>query len=52
MTTKPQETAAETKTATERRALLKKLGRFAAATAPAVTLLLAATSKPAKAVVS
>jgi hypothetical protein len=43
-----QETA-EAKTAAERRALLKKLGRFAAVTAPTVTLLLAATAKPKKA---
>jgi len=35
-----------------RRALLKKVGRFAAVTAPAITLLLAASTKPAKAVVS
>jgi hypothetical protein len=33
----------------ERRAILKKLGRFAAVSAPAVTLLLAATLKPKKA---
>ena len=32
-----------------RRATLRKLGRFAAVTAPAVTLLLAATLKPKKA---
>ena len=36
----------------ERRAMLKKLGRFAVITAPAVTTLLAAGTKPAKAVVS
>ena len=35
-----------------RRALLKKAGRYAAVTVPAVTLLLAASAKPAKAVVS
>lgn len=35
--------------AMERRAALKKIGRFAAVSAPAVTLLLAARSKPAKA---
>ena len=46
---KPQETTSETKPVNERRALLKKLGRFAAVTAPAVTLILAAGSKPAKA---
>jgi hypothetical protein len=33
-----------------RRALLKKAGRFVAVSVPAVTLLLAASSKPAKAV--
>jgi hypothetical protein len=33
-----------------RRAALKKLGRFAVVTAPAVTLLLAAQTKPARAV--
>jgi hypothetical protein len=33
----------------ERRAALKKLGRFAVVTAPAVTLLLAVGTKPAKA---
>jgi hypothetical protein len=32
-----------------RRALLKKIGRYATVTAPAVTLLLAASTKPAKA---
>jgi hypothetical protein len=32
-------------------AVLKKLGRFAVVTAPAVTLLLAAQTKPARAVV-
>ena len=36
----------------ERRKLLRKLGRFIAVTAPAVTLLLAAQTKPAGAVVS
>ncbi len=44
---KPPETSAEI--AKERRALLKKLGRFATVTAPTVTLLLAATGKPKKA---
>ncbi|MEA2781209.1 MAG: hypothetical protein QOK29_2753 [Rhodospirillaceae bacterium] len=34
-----------------RRAALKKLGRFAVVTAPAVTLLLAAQTRPARAVV-
>jgi hypothetical protein len=32
-----------------RRAILRKAGRFVAVTAPAVTLLLAASEKPAKA---
>jgi hypothetical protein len=32
-----------------RRVLLKKAGRFAVVTAPAVTLLLATSTKPAKA---
>ena len=36
----------------ERRAVLRKLGRFAAISAPAVTLLLAAQTKPASAVIS
>jgi hypothetical protein len=49
---KPQETAAETKAGTERRALLKKFGRFAAVSAPAVTLLLAAATRPAKALIT
>ena len=35
--------------ASERRALLKKLGRFAAVSAPTVTLLLSAKAKPARA---
>jgi len=35
--------------ATARRAILKKLGRFATVTTPTVTLLLAAQSKPAHA---
>ena len=35
-----------------RRALLKKVGRYAAVTAPGVTLLLAASTKPAKALPS
>ena len=33
----------------DRRAVLKKAGRFVAVSAPAVTLLLAATAKPKKA---
>jgi hypothetical protein len=36
----------------ERRAVLRRLGRFAAVTAPSVTLLLAAESKPAAAITS
>jgi len=39
-------------TARQRRALLKKLGRFAAVSAPTVTLLLAAKAKPGLAVTS
>ena len=39
----------QTDTAPDRRQLLNKLGRFAAVTPPAVTLLLAAMEKPAKA---
>ena len=38
--------------AVARRALLKKIGRYAAVTAPAVTLLMAAGSKPAAAATS
>ena len=34
----------------ERRAVLRKLGRFAAVSAPAVTLLLAAETRPAAAI--
>ena len=45
-----QETPMGTKTAKQRRALLKRLGRFAAVTAPTVTLLLAAQVKPGGAV--
>jgi hypothetical protein len=48
MITRSQETA-EAKTAAERRALLKELGRFSAVTAPTVTLLLAATAKSKRA---
>jgi hypothetical protein len=40
----------DTETKTDRRSMLKKIGRFAAVSAPAVTLLLAAQTKPAKAV--
>ncbi len=43
----PQDASAQA-----RRPVLKKLGRFAAVTAPAVTLLLAAETKPTKAVAS
>ena len=35
-----------------RRAVLRKLGRYAAVTPPAVTLLLAASTKPAAAIIS
>jgi hypothetical protein len=44
-----QETAGDVDATTERRQILKRLGRFAAVTAPAVTLLLAATAKPREA---
>ena len=47
---KPQEASTEATTGKERRALLKKLGRFAAVTVPTVTLLLAATTKPKMAI--
>ena len=47
---KLQKNPTKTKTAKQRRALLKKLGRFAAVTAPTVTLLLAAQVKPGGAV--
>ncbi len=43
---------AKARTARQRRALLKKLGRFAAVSAPTVTLLLAAKAKPGAAAVS
>ena len=49
MTIVPQEPDGGTKTDRERRALLKKVGRFAAVTALAMTLLLAAQTKFAKA---
>ena len=45
-----EDTPTDLSASEERRAALKKLGRFAAVTAPAVTLLLAATTKPKKAV--
>lgn len=38
--------AATSRTARQRRALLKKLGRFAAVSAPTVTLLLTAKARP------
>jgi hypothetical protein len=38
-----------TLTSRERRAVLRRIGRFAAVSAPTVTLLLAAESKPASA---
>lgn len=45
--------AAEANTTnSSRRATLRRLGRFAVITAPAVTLLLAAKTKPARAVAS
>ena len=43
---------AKTLSARERRAVLRRLGRFAAVSAPAVTLLLAAENKPASAATS
>ncbi len=43
---------AKASNARQRRALLKKLGRFAAVSAPTVTLLLAAKAKPGAAAVS
>jgi len=58
MTDKIEDGSAKTPAAPEdasvqaRRPVLKRLGRFAAVTAPAVTLLLAAQTKPAKAVLS
>ena len=44
-----EESGNTTSVAEGRRPVLKKLGRFAVVTAPAVTLLLAAKSKPASA---
>ncbi len=41
-----QSAAATSGTARQRRALLKKLGRFAAVSAPTVTLLLTAKARP------
>jgi len=43
-------TAVEAEKVNERREALKRLGRYAAVSAPAVTLLLAALGKPTKAV--
>jgi len=40
----------EKPTETESRRAMKKIGRYAAVSAPAVTLLLAAATKPAKAI--
>jgi len=42
--------ALEAEAINERREALKRLGRYAAVSAPAVTLLLAALGKPTKAV--
>ncbi len=44
-----KESEAAPLTSRERRAVLRRIGRFAAVSAPAVTLLLAAESKPANA---
>jgi hypothetical protein len=49
MTIEPCDTTNESTTHPERRALLKRIGRFAAVSAPAVTLLLAAETMPRKA---
>jgi hypothetical protein len=46
---KPQEPTTNIETDKQRRALLKKLGRFAAVSAPTVTLLLVAKPKPGNA---
>jgi hypothetical protein len=48
VTTKPED-ATNSKARTDRRAALKKLGRFAAVSAPTVTLLLATQVKPTRA---
>ena len=45
----PQELTTQSES---RRALVKKIGRYAAVSVPAVILLLAASTKPAKAIVS
>ena len=47
---KKEKDGAKTLSSRERRAVLRRLGRFAAVSAPAVTLLLAAETKPAAAV--
>jgi hypothetical protein len=49
-TSPPVESPDDAQHAAARRAALKKLGRYAAVTAPAVTLLLAAALKPKQAV--
>ena len=51
MSKKDAKDAAGTAADEKRREALKRLGRYAAATPPAVALLLAATSKPAKAII-
>ena len=47
---KKEKDGAESLSSRERRAVLRRLGRFAAVSAPAVTLLLAAETRPASAV--
>ena len=47
-----QEDPGQLDSSQERRAVLRKLGRFAAVSGPAATLLLAATTKPNRAVAS
>jgi len=47
--TKENKTAATPVANEERRAALKRLGRYVAVTPPAVALLLAGTAKPSKA---
>jgi hypothetical protein len=47
---KKEKDGAENLSSRERRAVLRRLGRFAAVSAPAVTLLLAAETKSASAV--
>ena len=48
----PQHPAEEAAIGQTRRVALRRLGRFAAITPPAVTLLLSATAKPASAITS